>query len=152
MSRPQNTSTRLCSATELRGSPVWQALAGHKRRIPLAVVLPRPARGAGTLIPSAQRFVLAAKQALGKASCDFMSSSHSSKRNRNNFRNQDLSQPLQVSCDSSGLNFLEEYLTRVAWGLYLMYSFDDCFSLEGFLLSHGSFHSFKIQEYLSFWW
>ena len=23
MSRPQNTSTRLCSATELRGSPVW---------------------------------------------------------------------------------------------------------------------------------
>ena len=28
-----------------------------KRRIPLAVVLPRPARGAGTLIPSAQRFV-----------------------------------------------------------------------------------------------
>ena len=29
-----------------------QALAGHKRRIPLAVVLPRPARGAGTLIPS----------------------------------------------------------------------------------------------------
>ena len=30
--------------------PVWQALAGHKRRIPLAVVLPRPARGAGTLI------------------------------------------------------------------------------------------------------
>ena len=30
MSRPQNTSTRLCSATELRGSPVWQALSGHK--------------------------------------------------------------------------------------------------------------------------
>ena len=30
---------------ELQGSPVWQALAGHKRRIPLAVVLPRPARG-----------------------------------------------------------------------------------------------------------
>ena len=28
-----------------------------KRRIPLAVVLPRPCRGAGTLIPSAQRFV-----------------------------------------------------------------------------------------------
>ena len=27
-----------------KGSPVWQALAGHKRRIPLAVVLPRPAR------------------------------------------------------------------------------------------------------------
>ena len=44
-----------------------EALAGHKRRIPLAVVLPRPARGAGTLIPSAQRFVWAAKQALGKA-------------------------------------------------------------------------------------
>ena len=32
-----------------------------KRRIPLAVVLPRPARGAGTLIPSAQRLVCAAK-------------------------------------------------------------------------------------------
>ena len=32
-----------------------------------AVVLPRPARGAGTLSPSAQRFVWAAKQALGKA-------------------------------------------------------------------------------------
>ena len=47
--------------------PVWQALAGHKRRIPLAVVLPRPARGAGTLIPSAQRFVWAAKQPLGNA-------------------------------------------------------------------------------------
>ena len=29
--------------------------------------LPRPARGAGTLIPSAQRLVWAAKQALGKA-------------------------------------------------------------------------------------
>ena len=38
------------------------ALAGHKRRIPLAVVLPRPARGAGTLIPSAQRLVWAAKR------------------------------------------------------------------------------------------
>ena len=38
-------------------------LAGHKRRIPLAVVLPHPARGAGTLIPSAQRLVWAAKQA-----------------------------------------------------------------------------------------
>ena len=47
--------------------PVWQALAGHKRRIPLAVVLPPPARGAGTLIPSAQRLVWAAKQPLGKA-------------------------------------------------------------------------------------
>ena len=44
-----------------------QALAGHKRRIPLAVVLLPPARGAGTLIPSAQRFVWAAKQPLGKA-------------------------------------------------------------------------------------
>ena len=33
--------------------------AGHKWRIPLAVVLPRPARGAGTLIPSAQRLVWA---------------------------------------------------------------------------------------------
>ena len=31
------------------------------------MVLPRPARGAGTLIPSAQRLVWAAKQALGKA-------------------------------------------------------------------------------------
>ena len=44
-----------------------EALAGHKRVIPLAVVLPPPARGAGTLIPSAQRLVWAAKQALGKA-------------------------------------------------------------------------------------
>ena len=44
-----------------------QALSGHKRRIPLAVVLPRPARGAGTLIPSARRFVWAAKQPLGNA-------------------------------------------------------------------------------------
>ena len=52
---------------ELQGSPVWQALAGHKRRIPLAVVLPPQARGAGTLIPSAQRFVWAAKQPLGNA-------------------------------------------------------------------------------------
>ena len=42
-------------------------LAGHKRRIPLGVVLPRPARGAGTLIPSAQRLVWAAKQLLGNA-------------------------------------------------------------------------------------
>ena len=61
-------------------SPVWQALAGHKRRIPLAVVLPRPARGAGTLIPSAQRFVWAAKQALGKAAlgrCNFLDSPQS---------------------------------------------------------------------------
>ena len=65
--RPQITSTRLYAGGELQGSPVWQALAGLKRRIPLAVVLPRPARGAGTLIPSAQRFVWAAKQALGKA-------------------------------------------------------------------------------------
>ena len=65
--RPQTTSTRLYAGGELQGSPVWQALAGHKRRIPLAVVLPRPARGAGTLIPSAQRLVWAAKQALGKA-------------------------------------------------------------------------------------
>ena len=40
-------------------------LAGHKRRIPLAVVLPPPARGPGTLIPSAQRLVWAAKQPLG---------------------------------------------------------------------------------------
>ena len=44
---PQTTSTRLYAGGELQGSPVWQALAGHKRRIPLAVVLPRPARGAG---------------------------------------------------------------------------------------------------------
>ena len=34
---------------------------------PLAVVLPPPARGPGTLIPSAQRLVWAAKQPLGKA-------------------------------------------------------------------------------------
>ena len=33
----------------------------------LVVGVPRPARGAGTLIPSAQRLVWAAKQALGKA-------------------------------------------------------------------------------------
>ena len=65
--RPQTTSTRLYAGGELQGSPVWQALAVHKRRIPLAVVLPRPARGAGTLIPSAQRLVRAAKQALGNA-------------------------------------------------------------------------------------
>ena len=43
--RPQTTSTRLYAGGELQGSPVWQALAGHKRRIPLAVVLPPPARG-----------------------------------------------------------------------------------------------------------
>ena len=61
----QTTSTRLYAGGELQGSPVWQALAGHKRRIPLAVVLPPTARGAGTLIPSAQRFVWAAKQPLG---------------------------------------------------------------------------------------
>ena len=42
--RPQTTSTRLYAGRELQGSPVWQALAGHKRRIPLAVVLPPPAR------------------------------------------------------------------------------------------------------------
>ena len=65
--RPQTTSTRLYARGELQGSPVRQALAGHKRRIPLAVVLPRPARGAGTLIPSAQRLIWAAKQVLGKA-------------------------------------------------------------------------------------
>ena len=51
----------------VQGSPVWQALAGHKRSFPLAVVLPPPARGPGTLIPSAQRLVWAAKQPLGKA-------------------------------------------------------------------------------------
>ena len=33
---------------------------------PLAVVLPRPASGAGTLIPSAQRFVSAANALEGK--------------------------------------------------------------------------------------
>ena len=66
-SMPQTTSTRLYAGGELRGSPVGQALSGHKRRIPLAVVLPRQARGAGTLIPSAQRVVWAAKQPLGSA-------------------------------------------------------------------------------------
>ena len=55
---------------KIQGRPVWQALSGHKRRIPLAVVLPRPARGAGTLIPSAQRLVWAAKQRLGNAPLD----------------------------------------------------------------------------------
>ena len=39
---------------------IGQALAGHKRSFPLAVVLPPPARGPGTLIPSAQRLVWAA--------------------------------------------------------------------------------------------
>ena len=34
---------------------------------PLAVVLPPPARGPGTLIPSAQRLVWASKQPLGNA-------------------------------------------------------------------------------------
>ena len=61
----QTTSTRLYGGGELQGSPVWQALAGHKRSFPLAVVLPPPARGAGTLSPSAQRLVWAAKQPLG---------------------------------------------------------------------------------------
>ena len=61
------TENALKLRSDGQGSPVWQALSGHKRRIPLAVVLPRPARGAGTLIPSAQRLVWAAKQALGKA-------------------------------------------------------------------------------------
>ena len=36
-------------------------------QFPLAVVLPRPGRGAGTLIPSAQRLGWAAKQPLGNA-------------------------------------------------------------------------------------
>ena len=35
-----------------------RSLLGTKRRIPLAVVLPRPARGAGTLIPSANESAL----------------------------------------------------------------------------------------------
>ena len=50
-------STRLYAGGELQGRPVGQALAGHKRSFPLAVVLPPPARGPGTLIPSAQRLV-----------------------------------------------------------------------------------------------
>ena len=37
------------------------------RGFPLAVVLPPPGRGAGTLIPSAQRLGWAAKQPLGNA-------------------------------------------------------------------------------------
>ena len=53
--RRAKASTRLYAGGELQGSPVGQALSGHKRRIPLAVVLPRPGRGAGTLSPSAQR-------------------------------------------------------------------------------------------------
>ena len=44
---------------------------GSEEAVPGPSVLPsrepRPARGAGTLIPSAQRLVWAAKQALGKA-------------------------------------------------------------------------------------
>ena len=39
---------------------------GHKRSFPLAVVLPPPARGPGTLIPSAQRLVWAATQLAGR--------------------------------------------------------------------------------------
>ena len=39
-------TTRLYAGGELQVSPVWQALSGHKRRIPLAVVLPRPGRAA----------------------------------------------------------------------------------------------------------
>ena len=39
--------------------PVWQALAGHKRRIPLAVVLPRPAIGAGIKKLSAKKEAVA---------------------------------------------------------------------------------------------
>ena len=42
--RPQTTPTPLYAGGELQGSPVWQALAGHKRSFPLAVVLPPPAR------------------------------------------------------------------------------------------------------------
>ena len=64
---PETTATRLYAGGELQGSPVWQALSGHKQRITLAVVLPPPARGAGTLIPSAQRLGWAAKQPLGNA-------------------------------------------------------------------------------------
>ena len=63
----QRRAMAVYAGGELQGSPVWQGLAGHKQRIPLAVVRPHPARGAGTLIPSAQRLVWAAKQALGKA-------------------------------------------------------------------------------------
>ena len=49
-------------------SCVWNPrVFADDARVPLAVVLPPPARGAGTLIPSAQRLVWAAKQALGKA-------------------------------------------------------------------------------------
>ena len=51
--RPQTTSTRLYAGGELQGSPVWQALAGHKRSLPLAVVLPPQARGPGMTTPPA---------------------------------------------------------------------------------------------------
>ena len=41
--------------------PLWQALSGHTWRMTQAVELPPPARGPGTLIPSAQRLVWATK-------------------------------------------------------------------------------------------
>ena len=45
---------------------VWEtSLAPDWPQLRSAVVLPPPARGAGTLIPSAQRLVWAAKQPLG---------------------------------------------------------------------------------------
>ena len=44
--RPQTTSTRLYAGGELQGSPVWQALAGHKRSFPLPdfIIHPTPKR------------------------------------------------------------------------------------------------------------
>ena len=44
-----------------------RGVQGGEHVYPVAVVLPRPGRGAGTLIPSAQRFVWAARQPLGNA-------------------------------------------------------------------------------------
>ena len=37
----QTTPTRLYAGGELQGSPVWQALAGHKRSFPLVQLLSR---------------------------------------------------------------------------------------------------------------
>ena len=87
--RPQTTSTRLYAGGELQGSPVWQALAGHKRSFPLAVVLPPPARGPGTLIPSAQRLVWAAKQPLGNAAHRTRSALLESHRKVSKFNSQE---------------------------------------------------------------
>ena len=57
---------QLYATPETDGSPPGSPIPGILQARTLEWV-PRPARGAGTLIPSAQRLVWAAKQALGKA-------------------------------------------------------------------------------------